>query len=105
MKAERCPTCKRRYTRSHPANARYWLLLHLISERLKPQGAAFSADTWHTYMKSRFLGCDEHTLPNGRQLQIPRSSANLDVAEFNEFMTAVEVWATEHDVYLDEMPS
>lgn len=105
VKSDRCPTCKRRKTRSHEANARYWLLLHVIADKLKPQGNAYSADTWHEYMKSRFLGCEEFALPNGKTLQIPRSSAALDVGEFNDYMTAVEAWADEHDVYLDEVPA
>lgn len=105
MKSDRCPTCRRRMTRSHPANARYWLLLHRIAEKLKPQGKDYSPETWHHYFKSKLLGCDEFTMPNGTTLVIPKSSANLDVAEFNEFMTAVEAWAAEHDVYLDEMPA
>lgn len=103
MKAERCPTCRRRHVRSHQANARYWLLLHAIAEKLRPGGISYSAETWHTYMKSRYLGCDDVTLPNLKTIPMPRSSANLDVAEFNEFMAKVEAWAMERDVWLDEI--
>lgn len=105
MKPERCPTCKRRHTRSHQANARYWLLLHAIAEKVKPGGASYSAEAWHTYMKSRYLGCDDVKLPNLKTLSMPRSTANLDVAEFNDYMTAVETWAGERDVWLDEIAS
>jgi len=101
MKPDRCPTCHRRKTRSTPANARYWLLLHMIAEKLHPQGKSYSANTWHTWAKSRFLGCDEVTMPNGKTLQIPRSSADLDVSEFQDFMQKVEVFASEHDVWLE----
>ena len=103
MKFDRCPTCHRRMTRSNQANARYWLLLHVIADRLKPGGRVYSAETWHRYCASKFLGCDEVALPNGKTLVIPRSTAALDVAEFNDYMTAVESWAAEHDVYLDEI--
>ena len=44
-------------------------------------------------------------MPNGKTLLLPRSTANLDTAAFNDYMTAVEAWANEHDVYLDEMPA
>ena len=98
---DRCPTCGRRRTRSTPANARYWLLLHTIAERLHPQGRTYSADQWHQYAKSRWLGCDEVPLPNGKVLTIPHSSARLDVAEFGEFMEKVEAWAADHGVFLD----
>lgn len=101
-KPKRCPTCHRLHKRSHQQNARLWLLYHAIAERLKPQGVSYSAETWHTYFKSHFLGCDEFQLPNGKTIQIPRSTANLDRAEFADFMTQVETWAGERDVWLDE---
>lgn len=102
MKPDRCPTCKRRMKRSHPQNARYWLLLHVIAEQLKPNKTAYSADQWHEFFKSRFLGCREVNLPDGETLQIPHSSAALDVAEFADYMTQVEAWASERDVYLED---
>ncbi len=89
--------------RSNEANRRYWLLLHLIADKLKPKGREFSADTWHTYAKQRFLGCDEVELPNGKMAQIPRSSADLDTQEFNEYMAAVEQFAQEHEIYMDDL--
>ena len=102
MKTDRCPTCKRRMKRSHPQNARLWLLYHTIAEKIAPRGQAYSADQWHEFFKSRFLGCREVALPDGKTLQIPHSSAALDVAEFTDFMTQVEAWASERDVYLED---
>jgi hypothetical protein len=78
-------------------------LLHRIAERLKPNGQAYSADTWHVYCKSKWLGCDDVTLPNKKTLAIPRSSAALDVAEFADYMGQVEAWAADKGVYLDEL--
>ncbi len=103
MKRKRCPSCGRLEKRSTQANARYWLLLHQIAENVKPNGQAFSTEAWHTYMKSRFLGCEEVAMPNGKALQIPRSSADLDTSEFNEYQTQVEVWAGERDVFLADL--
>ena len=103
MKLERCPTCHRKHRRSNPANARYWLLLHAIAEKVKPGGNAASADTWHLWAKSKFLGCDDVKLPSGKTLTIPRSTAALDTAEFNDYMTAVEAWAATRDVWLDDV--
>ena len=100
---ERCPTCHRLKKRSNEANRRYWLLLHLIAEKVKPEGKEFSAETWHTWAKTKWLGADEVQLPNGKTVQIPRSSADLDTQEFNDFMMAVETWAQERDVYLDDI--
>lgn len=101
---DRCPTCKRQYKRSNPANARYWLLLHVISEKVIPKDTnGYSAEVWHTYMKSRYLGCDEVVMPNGKQIQIPRSTANLPKDEFAEYAFKVEAWANEHGAWLDSL--
>jgi len=102
MRVDRCPVCKRRTTRSSESNRRYWALLHVLAEEVKPAGVAYSADQWHTYCKSRFLGCDDMTLPNGKTLTIPKSTANLDTGAFNDYMTEVEAWANERGVYLED---
>jgi hypothetical protein len=103
MAVERCPTCKRRMKRSNEANRRYWLLLHTISDKLRPQNVQHSPEVWHCYFKSRFMGHDDVRLPNGKVLSIVRSTTDLDVPEFADYMTQVEVWANEHDVYLADM--
>ena len=97
----RCPTCNRLHKRTHPQNARYWLLLHAIADKLRPNGEAFSAESYHLFFKSRFLGCEEVRMPNGKTMLIANSTADLDVAEFNEYMEKVEAWAAERDVWLD----
>ena len=99
----RCPTCGRKHKRSNPANARYWLLLHELAAKLRPGGVAYSAEQFHCYYKSRFLGADDVKLPNGKTLTIPRSTAALDVAEFNDYMAKVEADAAERGVYLADM--
>jgi hypothetical protein len=102
-RSERCPTCKRRLKRSSEANRRYWLLLHTISDKLKPQNVQHSPEVWHHWAKMRFLGAEEIKLPNGKTLIMPHSSAELDKAEFQDYMEQLEAWAAEHDVYLDEL--
>lgn len=99
-KITRCPTCNRPHKRTHPQNARLWLLYHALADGLRPGGASYSAETWHRYCASKFLGCDEIALPNRKTLLIPRSTSALDVAEFNEYMEKVEAFAAEHDVWL-----
>ncbi len=103
MKSTRCPTCHRLQKRSHPQNALYWSLLHMIAEKVKPGGLSYSADVWHTYCKSRWLGCDDIALPNGKVLSQPRSTASLDVAEFGDYFTQVSAWAAERGVYLEDL--
>ncbi|MGH6794636.1 MAG: recombination protein NinB, partial [Methylocella sp.] len=99
----RCPVCHRRNRRSNPQNARWWMLMHVLADKLKPGGISYSAETWHQYSKSRWLGCDDVRLPNGKALTVPRSTAQLDVAEFADLMTQVEAWAAERGVWLDDV--
>lgn len=103
VKPDRCPTCKRLKRRSNESNRRYWLLLHLIADKLKPQDQSFSAESYHTYFKMRFLGSDEMKLPNGKVVQIPKSTADLDTQEFQEYVFRVEEWASNHEVFLDDI--
>ena len=100
----RCPSCGRKHKRSNHANQRLWLLYHLAASKLHPGGNTYSAEQFHIYYKSRFLGCVDFPLPNGKVLAIPKSTADLDVSEFNEFMSAVEADLAEREVYLEEMP-
>ena len=100
----RCPTCGRRHKRSNPANALYWALLHLMAGR-EWDGQTHSAESFHTYYKTRFLGADDMTLPNGKTLTIPYSTANLDAAEFGDYLDKVQADCTERGVYLDELPA
>ena len=102
---ERCPTCKRKLRRSNEANRRYWMIIHLIADKVKPAGAEYSPETWHSYFKLRLLGGDDVKLPNGKTLVLPKSSAELDTHEFHEYAEKVEAWAAERDVFLDELPT
>jgi hypothetical protein len=99
--AKRCPACGRRERRSSQYRALAGLLLHTIAAKLRPGGKTYSADQMHIYYKSRFLGCDDVALPNGKVLTIPRSTAQLESTEFAEYVTQVEADAAERGVYLD----
>lgn len=102
MKPSRCPNCKRLHKRSHPQNARYWSLLHRMAEVIRPAGETYSAETWHLWAKSRFLGCEETRLPNGKIITTPNSTADLDVAAFADYMTQVEAFANDRGAYLED---
>ena len=103
MKPTRCPTCHRLHKRSHPQNALYWSLLHALAEKLRPEGKAYSAEQYHKYYASRFLGCDDMALPNGKVLTIPRSTATLDVAEFGDYFDKVQSDAAARGVWLADL--
>lgn len=76
-----------------------------MAERLRPSGQQFSAESYHEYFKSKFLGRDELKLPNGEIMLITKSTANLDVEQFSDYYTKVEVDAAERGVYLDGLPA
>lgn len=102
MMINQCPTCGKYRTRSNEANRRYWALVHLISEKLQPQGEQFSYDTWHIYLKGKFLGYTDVKLPNGVVRSEPNSTAKLDIREFSDYLDKVQFWASEHGVWLPE---
>jgi len=101
---ERCPTCGRKNRRSNPQNALYWTLLHIAAAKLKPGGKVYSAEQYHLFYKSKYLGCDDMMLPNGKTLAIPRSTATLDVSTFSDYYSKVEADLAERNVYLDSLP-
>ena len=101
MKKNRCQTCNQLHKRTHPQNALYWTLLHIAAAKLKPSGVSYSAESYHMYYKSKFLGCDDVAMPNGKVVVVPRSTASLDVAEFSDFYTQVEADLAERGVYLE----
>lgn len=103
--ADRCPTCRRKIKRSSEQNRRLWAIYHALAEKLRPNGQVFSAHSYHLYFKSKYLGCTEHKLPNGKTLLVPNSTAELDIAEFSEYLDRVEAFAAERDVYLEDMES
>lgn len=79
-------------------------MVHLIAEKLKPADNQYSAETWHTFFKLKLLGGNDVTMPNGKVIVVPKSSAELDKAQFHDFMCQVEAWAVERGVYLEEVP-
>ena len=105
MRIDRCPTCKRRLTRSSESNRKYWAILHRMSEKIRPRGQVFSAETFHLWAKSKFLGATDHMLPSGNTVTIPNSTATLDQDEFGKYLDKVEAFANEHGVYLEDAES
>ena len=80
-------------------------MLHVASEKLRPNGVEYSADTFHIYYKMKFLGADDVKLPSGKVVAVPKSSAELPTDEFHEYAFKVEADLNERGVYLDEMPA
>lgn len=79
--------------RTKPQNRRYWGrgVLAQIAEQAAVNGRLYSAEVWHEQFKRQFIGFDE--LPNGQI--IGKSSTWLTTAEFCDFCTAVEAYASQ----------
>lgn len=76
--------------RSLEQNKRYWKLLQQIAEEAWLDGNQYGQDAWHEYFRQQFIGAID--LPKGGKVGI--STTTLDVAEFQEYMTKVEVFAS-----------
>lgn len=74
--------------RSIDQNARYWALLTEIGEQVEVGGKRFNRDVWHEWMKDRFAPKIDG--PTGL---LPASTAQMNVEQFNAYMTEVESFA------------
>ena len=86
--------------RRNAQNRRYWAVLHEIAEQLS------TADTeaWHEYFKRRFIGVKEISLPDGEIVAVGKSSTELSVKEFADYMTSIEAWAVDQGVIFNDLP-
>lgn len=100
---KRCETCHRPIKRSSEFNRLYWLLLHMIADKVKPEGQQYAAKTWHRYFKRRYLGAQDERLPNGEVESVVNSTAELDTAEFMDYFTNVQMWAQQRNIYLEDV--
>lgn len=101
----RCPTCKRKRTRTSNANRYYWLLLYAIADKVQPEGKHYAAESYHLYFKSKYLGCNDVQMPNGKTMAVPRTTTELDTSEFAEYVQRVETWAAKRDVFVEALES
>ena len=98
-----CPTCGRMKKRSNPQNNRLHQLFTLIAANLKAADGLYHHHLWwKVQFKDRWLAYEETPRSDGTMIYRMRSTAELDVDEFNDFMTQVEAWAAENGVWLEE---
>lgn len=88
--------------RSLKANARYWILVTLISDHVRPQGQVYEKDIWHHWLKRRFMKPAEYTLPSGKVVQEWPSTSDMPHEDFLAYMTQVEAWAAERGVIMPD---
>lgn len=82
--------------RNDEQNRRYWgYVLRTITEQAWVDGRQFDKDTWHEYFARHFGVCDEVVLPDGEIIQRRKSTTQMTVGEFADYMTRVEVYAAQ----------
>lgn len=82
-------------------NRRYWAVLHEIAEQLNIS----DVEAWHEWAKRRFIGVKEVTLPDGEIVAVGKSSTELSVKDFADYMTSIEAWAVDNGVIFNDLPS
>lgn len=80
--------------RNTDQNARYWVMLHEISDQAWVDGKQYSAEVWHEHYKRKFIGVDD--LPSGGTMA--KTTTGLSVSEFAEYMTKCEADAAQMGV-------
>lgn len=80
--------------RNSAQNRRYWgYTLKTITEQAWVNGRQFPAEVWHEYLADRFAAKLELIMPDGEIKVRRKSTTDMTVAEFNEYMTQCEVYA------------
>lgn len=80
--------------RNAEQNKFYWAaVITPISEQAWVDGRRFDKDTWHEYFARRHGVCEELVLPGGEIVTRRKSTTQMTVGEFSEFIAAVQAEA------------
>lgn len=75
-------------------NRRLWGHVYkCIVEQAWVNEEQFDAEVWHEFFARKFLPHDDVRLPNGEVVTRRKSTTELTVGEFTDFMQAVELYA------------
>lgn len=80
--------------RNNEQNKRLWGYLYkTIAEQAWVSGRQFSKDVWHEHFARMFGVCEEMTLPDGEIITRRKSTTDMTIVEFAEFMNQIESYA------------
>jgi len=79
--------------RSTDQNRRYWALVTAIARQAKIDGRQFGKDAWHEHLARRFGVCREITLPDGTNIMVRKSTADMDMQTFAAYLAKIEAYA------------
>lgn len=95
-----CPTCRRPFKRSNSQNRYLWGVLY----KAIADESGHSSEEVHEFMKARFLP-RQFIVINGEEMQAHKSTTQLTVPEFAQFVDQVSAFAaTELGITLHEEP-
>ena len=96
--------CKYRARRTDPQNRRYWgFVIKSFGEFLREQGDEFTDLEVHELLKNRYLRKTWVDPKNGERMDYARSTTELDVQEFNEYMEKVENFMAKLGIILPDL--
>lgn len=80
--------------RNAEQNRFYWgVALRDIAEQAWVDGKQFDKDTWHEFFARKFGVCEDVTLPDGEIVVRRKSTTQMSVGEFSEYMNQVQAYA------------
>lgn len=80
--------------RNNEQNKFYWgAVLSAIAEQAWVNGRQYDKDTWHEYLARRFGVQEEVTLPDGEIVTRRKSTTQMTVGEFSEYLNRVQAYA------------
>lgn len=81
--------------RNNEQNRFYWGgVLNQIAEQAWINGKQFNKDVWHEYLARMYGVCDDLTLPDGEVIVRRKSTTEMSVGEFSEYLNKVQAYAT-----------
>jgi hypothetical protein len=82
--------------RNAAQNRFYWgAVLKQIAETGWVDGRQYDKDTWHEFFARRYGVLDELTLPDGEIITRRKSTTQMSVGEFSEYLNQVQAYAGE----------
>ena len=82
--------------RNTQQNRFYWgAVLKQIAESAWVDGKQYDKDTWHEFFARRYGVMDELTLPDGEIITRRKSTTQMSVGEFSEYLNSVQAYAGE----------
>lgn len=88
--------------RNADQNRIYWARLEELAEQLPVEGAYFTADAWHEQVARWWMPKEEVRLPSGKLVTRRKSTSELTVQEFSEYLEKFTAWAVSKEVQFTE---